>query len=261
MPFLDRITVYPIKSLDGVAVSEVRILQGGSLAHDRAFAIVDERGDFVNGKRDKRVHLIRASFDAGIRTVTLRVQGSDRSQSFRLEDEVQALEDWLSDFFGFRVRMSQNAVNGFPDDTEAWGPTVVSRGTLEEVAAWFGGLSAEEAQARFRPNLILGGVPAFWEDRLFGTPGVSVGFEVGAVRFEGVNPCQRCVVPTRDPRTGEVIRGFQRRFSEKRKETLPEWAAVSRFDPFYRLSVNTRIPPSEAGKVVKVGDEVKIIHI
>jgi uncharacterized protein YcbX len=258
VPFLDRILLYPIKSLDGVAVSEARVLQGGSLAHDREFAMVDERGDFVNGKRDQRVHLIRASFDGDFRTVTLRVQGKEGSQTFGLGGDA-GLEGWLSAFFGFRVRVAQDGVNGFPDDPSASGPTVVSGETLREVGAWFGGLNVEETQARFRPNLILGDAPAFWEDRLFGEPGASVGFEIGAVRFEGVNPCARCEVPTRDPRTGEMIRGFQKRFTERRAGTLPAWAAASRFDHFYRLSVNTRIPPSEAGKALKVGDEVRVI--
>lgn len=259
MPFLDRITVYPIKSLDGVALSEVKVLRSGALEHDREFAVIDERGNFVNGKRNDRVHLIRSSFAADFRTASLRVQGTDCSQTFCLDGDIRRLEGWLSDFYGFRVRVVRDAAGGFPDDTEASGPTVLGAGTLKEVGAWFGGISADDLRARFRPNLVIGGAPAFWEDRLYGGPGAGVAFEVGGVRFEGVNPCQRCVVPTRDPRTGEVYSRFQRRFMERRRETLPPWAAASRFDHFYRLSVNTRIPPSEAGKVLRVGDEVRLI--
>ena len=55
---------------------------------------------------------------------------------------------------------------------------------------------------RFRANLEIGEVPAFWEDRLYGESGTTVRFTVGAVCLEGTNPCQRCVVPTRDPLTG-----------------------------------------------------------
>ncbi|MBI2951504.1 MOSC N-terminal beta barrel domain-containing protein [bacterium] len=257
MPFLDRIAIYPIKSLDGVAFSEAKVSSGGGLAHDREFAVVDGRGNFVNGKRNARVHLLRASYDLEVREVTLQAEG--RQALFRLDDDCREMEAWLSDFFGFSVQVLRNSVNGFPDDTEAWGPTVLGAGTLEEVGSWFDGLSAEEARVRFRPNLVIGGAPAFWEDRLYGGPGV--GFEVGEVRFEGVNPCQRCVVPTRDPSTGKVYAKFQKRFMERRRETLPPWAAASRFDHFYRLSVNTRIPPSEAGKVLRVGDEVRMIDV
>jgi uncharacterized protein YcbX len=261
MPFLYRITVYPIKSLDGVALSEVQVLRSGALAHDREFAVVDIQGNFVNGKRNTRVHLLRASYDLGAREVTLQAQGEGRQAHFRLDEDGREMGAWLSDFFGFSVRVARDSVSGFPDDTEASGPTVLGAETLREVGSWFDGLSAEEVRVRFRPNLVLGGAPAFWEDRLYGGPGASVAFEVGEVRFEGVNPCQRCVVPTRDPRTGEAISGFQKRFMERRRETLPPWAAASRFDHFYRLSVNTRIPPSEAGKTLRVGDEVRMIHV
>ena len=42
--FLERIMVYPIKSLDGVSVMESRLTDGGILEFDRIHAIVDEKG-------------------------------------------------------------------------------------------------------------------------------------------------------------------------------------------------------------------------
>ena len=115
---------------------------------------------------------------------------------------------------------------------------------------------------RLRANIEIEGVPAFWEDQLFAEQQTEfVQFQVGAVLFEGINPCQRCVVPTRDSLIGKVYPEFQKIFLKKRKETLPEWAPLSRFDHFFRLSVNTRIPESEAGKILQVGDEVKIYGV
>jgi hypothetical protein len=72
----------------------------------------------------------------------------------------------------------------------------------------------------------------------------------------GVNPCQRCVVPTRDPNTGEKYPHFQRIFTQQRQATLPSWTTRSRFNHYYRLSVNTRIQSSQAGKVISIGDKV-----
>jgi len=43
-PTLDRITVYPVKSLDGVAVTEARLLPGAGLEHDRRWQLVDLDG-------------------------------------------------------------------------------------------------------------------------------------------------------------------------------------------------------------------------
>jgi uncharacterized protein YcbX len=56
-----------------------------------------------------------------------------------------------------------------------------------------------------------------WEDRLFAEDERSVvRFLIGDVAFEGSNPCARCPVPSRDPRTGEILLDFTRRFSDLR---------------------------------------------
>ena len=145
-----------------------------------------------------------------------------------------------------------------PDDTDSPGPTVISTAALAEVATWYPGLSEQDARRRFRANLEFGRCPAFWEDRLFGDEGGSVAFTIGDVRARGINPCRRCIVPTRDPDSGEARDGFQRTFVARRRETLPSWARRSRFDFFYRLSVNTCVDASQAGKVLRTGDPVRM---
>ncbi|MGH8507755.1 MAG: MOSC domain-containing protein [Gammaproteobacteria bacterium] len=261
MACVQRITLYPIKSLDGVSVSQAHIAPGGSLEHDRAFAIVDAQGKFVNGKRLAEVHRLRARFDLDTHTVTLADSGTLAPRRFRLDRDLQSMAAWLGEFFGFPVAIRQDSRAGFPDDTNASGPTVISAATLAAVSAWFPGAAPESMRLRFRANLELDGVPAFWEDRLFGEPGTLVDFNVGEVAFEGVNPCQRCVVPARDPQSGTEEAGFQKTLAMRREQTLPDWAARSRFNHYYRLAVNTRIPASEAGKTLRVGDEVTILGV
>ena len=58
MPTLERITVYPVKSLDGVEVAAARLLAGGALEHDRRWQLVDMEGRVVNAKRMPIVHAI-----------------------------------------------------------------------------------------------------------------------------------------------------------------------------------------------------------
>ena len=205
----------------------------------------------------RRRHRLRARYDGSGSRVTLHAGREERS--FRLDAEREALAAWLGAFFGFPVEVRADPESGFPDDKEASGPTIISTATLASVAGWFPARSEEQMRMRFRANLEIGEVPAFWEDRLYGEPGTTVRFIVGAVCFEGTNPCQRCVVPTRDPLTGTEDRGFQKTLAARRRETLPAWAARSRFNHFYRLAVNTRIPPSEAGKPIRVGDPVEIV--
>ncbi len=258
-PYLAGIYLYPVKSLDRVAVTQATILESGALEHDREFALFDLQGKFVNGKRHAKVHLLRSSLDADFKTLSLQIQGTHQTAIFHLDRERTALEAWLSDYFGFPVKFVQNSLTGFPDDTNAPGPTAIGTGTIEEVTSWFPGLSVEEMRIRLRANLEIGGVPPFWEDQLFTQAGDCVRFQVGSVLFTGINPCQRCVVPTRDSMTGVAYPNFQKIFVAKRQTTLPSWVESARFNHFYRLSVNTSVPESEVGKVLHVGDEVKII--
>jgi uncharacterized protein YcbX len=255
--FLERIIVYPIKSLDGVSVPEARVTPGGILEFDRIFAIVDETGAYVNGKRTPRVQVLRAGFSPGFEEIAIGVTGDAARHHFSLRAPA-ALNRWLSDFFGFAVSLTREDLNGFPDDRGAPGPTITSKASLQEVAGWFPGLSLENARRRFRGNLELGGVGPFWEDRLYGKPGELKPFQVGEIPFLGHNPCQRCVVPVRDPDRADPIPNFQKLFMERRRETLPPWAEKERFNHYYRFAINTSIPPGAAGKSLRVGDPVRI---
>lgn len=258
MVYLAKILLYPIKSLDGVAVTEATVLTSGALKGDREFAIIDYQGKFVNGKRVPAIHKLRVNFDLKNRTVDLQVQDTAESMSFHLDGDRIPLESWLGDYFGFPVKLIQNLEMGFPDDTESPAPTIISTETIATVATWFS-LSVAEMRSRLRTTLEISTAEPFWEERLFSTAGNLVPFHVGSIHFLGVNPCQRCIVPTRDPITGQPYPNFQKIFVEHRKATFPTWAKISRFNHFYRLAVNTRAPLSEAGKTLHIGDLVALI--
>jgi uncharacterized protein YcbX len=258
MPTLDRIFVHPIKALDAVEVSQAKILGSGGLEHDREFCMVDAQGKWVNGKRTASVHQIRSQFNLPARIVTLSVQGKN-PVSFHLDHARDAIAAWLSAHFGFSITLQHDPLKGFPDDDLSPGPTIVSAATLETAAGWFEGVTVEEMRSRLRSNLEIGNAPAFWEDALYSETEEPVSFHIGDVQVQGINPCLRCVVPTRNSMSGEVIPQFQKTFVTKREETLPDWAAKSRFKSFYRVAVNTRIAPSEAGKILRVGDEVALL--
>ena len=80
--FLSRITIFPIKSLDGVTLNEAAITAGGILEHDREFAIFDAEGRVINGKRTPRVHQLRCSFDDALREVRLWKTANTRQHNF-----------------------------------------------------------------------------------------------------------------------------------------------------------------------------------
>jgi uncharacterized protein YcbX len=240
-------------------VTRARIGPSGGLEFDRAWALYTVDNRWVNGKRSPAIFLIRAAYAPDLSSVTLSVPGDARNvpaREFAFPQDAEAAAEWFSVYFDQQI-IVRYSPNGFPDDPVANGPTIVSTASLQAVCDWFPGLSLDETRRRFRTTLEIDGVPAFWEDRLFGFQNTyAVRFRVGDVDFEGSNPCERCSVPPRDSCTGSDLTGFQKRFSDLRREHLPAWAAVEHFDHFYRLATNTRVAPWESGKTLRVNDSL-----
>jgi len=192
MPTLDRITIHPVKSLDGVVIDSCRVLPAGGLENDRRWKLTDIDGRTLNAKRMPILHAIRAEFDLAqpddpasvprlaANLVSLSVDpaavqassvpGIQRltalaAATFPLVPGPDGPCDWLSEALGTQVLLLERRDGGFPDDREAPGPTLVSTASLEEVGRWFG-LGLEEVRRRFRINLEVGGCDAFWEDTL-----------------------------------------------------------------------------------------------
>lgn len=270
-PFVARIDLYPFKALDAVTVPTAEVLPSGALGGDRRWAFVDSKDRFVNGKQFPGVHRIRTSVDPDASMAVVD------DQHFLMAGDTTPLEDWMSERLGTPVRLRENPTAGFPDDTDAPGPTLIATATLEAVGAWFD-LTLEETRSRFRANVEIGGVPAFWEDAYYGGtcrigrgPGVAstgggsaaarrgnVAAATAGVAFILNNPCARCVVPSRDARTGEPTIGFQKRFADRRRASLSPAVDATPFNHFYRLAVNTRLAPGSAGGVIRIGDPLDV---
>jgi hypothetical protein len=258
-PRVANIRLHPIKALDPVHVKEARIGPGGGLEFDRAWALYSVDGQWVNGKRTAAVHLIRAAYAPDLSSVTISVPGDRRkipSKTFAFPDDAAVAANWFTSFFEQPITV-RHSPEGFPDDSIANGPTIVSTASLQAVCDLFPGMTLDNVRQRFRTTLEIDGVPAFWEDQLFGEKERSaVRFRIGEVSFEGSNPCARCPVPPRDPQTGEIIPGFQKTFSDFRRSHIPSWTPEARFDHYYRFATNTRVASSEAGKLLRVGDSL-----
>jgi MOSC domain-containing protein len=282
-PRLAGIRLHPIKSLDPVSLTEARIGPGGGLEHDRAWALFSVDGRWVNAKRTPAMHLIRATYATDLSSVTLAVPGDRRNvpgRTFPFPGGTEDAAEWFSVYFEQQI-LVRHSPEGFPDDNIANGPTIISTASLQCVCEWFSGMTLDNARQRFRTTLEIdngglnadaadvhaaakaasanGHFPAFWEDQLYGEDERSVvRFRIGEVNFEGSNPCARCPVPARDPQTAADLVGFQKRFSDLRRETLPRWAPAARFDHFYRLATNTRVAPTETGKLLRLGDSLNL---
>lgn len=257
MTQLSRITVYPIKSLDGHDVQSATLLERGPLVGDRQLRIVNEAGETVATRKEHRLTAIRCKFNSQLTRITL--QSVDETREFDLDAANSELADWLSSFLGYSVRLDEDRQFGFPDDVEAGGPTLVSIGTITQLVAWFPSLDAEEIYRRLRPNLLVDAQEPFWEERLIGEscPGR---FRIGQAAMLGERVCQRCVVPSLDSRSGAPTQHFAKQFSARREQHFPATSPRARFDHFYRACINTNVDTSGDGSYsITLGDGVRIL--
>lgn len=267
--------IYPIKGLCGVSVSEVDADESLSLSFDRKWALFDERGQYINGKTCPSIHMLRLKeFSA---PATVKVALSEEPPvvfDLSVPQQLRAAGLWFSAALRKKavLRLSPQREGGWSDDPRFEGPTVVSLASLEAVRSWFPGVapSVEQMADRFRPNLIVDGVPAFWEDSLLApTPQHAIPFAVGGVPLLAVHPVHRCVVPTRAPSSsstpGEVTPAFIRTFTERREASFPAGAPVGRLtaaaDPqrsyfFCTAAVFLHPGPLHLGDAVAVGESV-----
>jgi uncharacterized protein YcbX len=258
-PVLHRITIYPVKSLDGMDLQNSMISEGGCLLHDREYAISDEEGNFMTGKTNPLVHGLRSAVDFEKEILSLRHHQESTWNHFHLHKERDAIQSYLTVYFGVAVLLRQNKTGRFLDIPDISGVTVLSTASLESISKWYDHMNMEETRKRFRATIEISGAPAFWEDHLFSTPGKGVEFRIGDVTIFGMSPRARCIVPTRHPETGEVIHAFPKTFARHRAASLPEWSMLKEYEHHYHLTVNCYIPATETGKWIELGNKVEII--
>jgi uncharacterized protein len=227
---ISRLFVYPVKSCAGVEVSEAVLTETG-LDLDRAWMVVDDKGEFVTQRELPRMALVRPQLKIyevvlrapGMLALHLAIDAVEQPVEVKLWDKaVKAFDmgdiaaQWLSDFLGRKLRLVRfdpdhrnlsslqwtgglEVPNQFSDGFPL---LVIGEASLAElndklVAAGHGAVGIE----RFRPNIVLAGLEAQDEDRL-DVLAIAVGG--GAVRLRLVKPCPRCPIPNIDPATAKV---------------------------------------------------------
>lgn len=222
MPRIQSLYIYPVKSCSGVAVERAVVTERG-FEHDREWMIVgadDLR--FLTQREEPRLALIETRLDAGALVLTAPGSGSlaidasaegewievlcwrDRCAAFDLGAQPA---QWLSEFLRRPVRLVRfdrrhrrasdpswthevEALNKFSDGFP-W--LVLSQASLDDLNTR---LAVPVPMNRFRPNIVLGDVPAFAEDRIYE-------LDWDGVRLRLVKPCTRCAITTTDQSTGE----------------------------------------------------------
>jgi uncharacterized protein len=213
--------VYPVKSARGIATARARVAATG-FEWDRQWMLVDARGTFLSQRTHPQLTRIvpEITDDALVLNASgvpaLRVPLDNRGEQVPVRvwkdacvgvDQGAAAHEWVSRVIGEAVRLvrvapdMQRAANpefagttpaplGFPD---GYPLLVCNRASLEDLNQR---LPQRIPIERFRPNIVVSGLPAWAEDRIDS-------LTTGAVTLRLVKPCTRCSIPSLDPHTGE----------------------------------------------------------
>lgn len=224
VPRVTGLSIYPIKSLGGISLSE-SILETRGLQFDRRWMLVDDEGRFLTQREHAALALfatdieergicitardgekLRIPFTADGPRVPVHIWQSD------LEADVvsETANAWFSDYLGQRCRLVR-----FPEDqrrtilpeysregdhvsfADGFSVTVVCTESLEDLNAR---MESPVPMNRFRPNIVISGADAFAEDEW---PEI----EIGEASLRSARKCGRCLVTTTDQATG--VRGIE----------------------------------------------------
>lgn len=261
--------IYPIKSLGGIAVSAARLERKG-FAGDRRWMLVDENGRFLSQREDPRMALCQPEFSAEGITITDRtgrqsplvfstlLKGNEEKIPVTIWDDTctgllvsTEANNWFSHLLQRPCRLVQLA----PEDERPVDPRYARATDAVSFADGFPYLLTNEASLadlnrqldepvpmlRFRPNIIISGVPAWIEDEW-------QHFQLGNHTFRSTKPCARCQVITINPETGEKGIEPLRTLSQFRKHNNKVY-----------FGLNTCWEPTTGDATVRVGDTLTLI--
>jgi len=269
-----RLFVHPVKSCAGIEVQEALLTETG-LEWDRAWMVVDERGDFLTQRELPRMALVRpqlvadalvlqAPYQAPLTVpfaatgpVTLVRVWSDKVWAW---DMGEAAAQWFSECLGQPCRLvrfdpTQRRLSRLERSGGLEAPHQFADGFALLLASMAGldALNAQLAAAghkgvgmeRFRPNVVLGGVDAHaedWLDLLHIDTGA-----LGSVQLQTTKPCVRCPIPDIDPLSAE--RGTQV------GEALYRYRQDARMDGALTFGMNA-IVRAGVGQMLRVGQRL-----
>lgn len=263
------LNIYPVKSCRGIALTQARITETG-FAHDREWLVVTPEYRFLTQRERPLLAQIETALtddqlvlrkpDGASLALPLDLTGPevevtiwrDQANGFDAGDQAAS---WLTEHLGKPARLvrfdrrrkrtcdrdrkwigdieaSVQFVDGYP-----W--LMIAQSSLDELNRR---LRQPLPMNRFRPNIVVDGLPPFGEDSVDE-------FVSGDVRLKVVKPCDRCVITTTDQITGA-------RTGEEPLKALKEF----RFDRNMRgvLFGQNMILTGGAGRELKVGQQFDV---
>jgi len=220
---VESLFIYPIKGVRGLGV-ERAALEARGFENDRRWLATDEEGKFFTQRdcdalaRIKArpvsggLHLSTDDDPEGV-TAVIGSEGERRAVTVWI-DNVDAIAadaeaaGWLSRALGRKARlffMDDVSARSAPAQWAADQPVsfadglpllIATTASLEALNREIAGAGETPVEmARFRPNIVVSGADAWEEDRWRA-------LRIGETLVELVKPCERCVVTTKNPKTG-----------------------------------------------------------
>lgn len=263
-PTLSALHIFPVKSCAPLVLDAAAVEPRG-LRHDRRWIVTDANGKFLTGRQHPRLTLLHAIPDRdalalsapGLPPLRLEVPADGaRVEVVVWANNVAALpandvaNAWISAFLGMPARFAYmddacaRPVN--PDYAKAGDEVsfadafpllLISQGALDALNAK---LAAPVPMLRFRPNFVVANTAPHAED---GWKRV----RVGAVEFDVVKPCSRCVFTTVD---------FERGAFDPSGEPLKTLTTYRRGERGVTFGQN--VIPRGTG-TVRVGDDIEVL--
>lgn len=228
---LGALAVHPIKSCAGIA-PDASVLWSTGLDLDRAWMVVDRHGDMLTQRERPRMVLVQPQLRwnelvvraPGMLALHLALDAVEAPLRVRVwDDAVMAFDmgavagQWFSDFLGQpglrlvrfdpdRQRMADRRWTGDVDAeiefADGFPLLVASTASLAELNRRLADAGAAAVpMARFRPNLVLDGLPQPHDEDHIDT--LEIAADDGPVTLRLVKPCTRCSIPDIDPATAE----------------------------------------------------------
>lgn len=282
-----QLWVYPIKSCAGVALQQAQLLEHG-LQWDRHWMLVDEQGHFCSQRQWPRMvliqpqlvyaqdgktldHLLLHAPDMPVLAVPATTEGGTHRRVQVWKDLVNALDvgdeaaAWFSQFLGHAVRLvafdlatqrlcSTKRTQGwqthtrFADGYPLLVTTASAIDALQADIAQHGVVDMQPSMLRFRPNIVLDGLPAHEEDYL---STLWTGSEDAAdARLQLVKPCVRCPIPDIDPATAQSTTAVGDALLRYRRDTRMDGAPTFGMNA---VVVQASVAALQVGQAVWVG--------
>ncbi|NJC73709.1 MOSC domain-containing protein [Planosporangium thailandense] len=240
---LASIHTYPVKSCHRLDHDDA-VVEPWGLAGDRRWLVVEPDGTFITQRAEPALALVQPSH-TGEGGLLLRTPGMpDLDVPAPAGGDLMAVrvwrstvdatpagsaaDDWLSTLLDRKVRLvylddptrrSPDQKYARPGDrvsfADGYPLLLANSASLDAVNDWLVEAGEEPVpMTRFRPNVVVGGAPAWAEDEWLGRR-----IRVGEVAFRVAKPCGRCVMTTIDQETAERGRqplrvlGRRRRFA------------------------------------------------